>query len=277
MIIQGFSHHIENNSEKLRSKFVNFEGQKKLHVKREDLNFYEMTVDDWQEQIFPEFVSKISENTGQEIVNTLTPNFTTTTPISLAVGQISIMSSMKNYFKYKLSLCGCGLPYVTIEGSLEDWEKILNKLDDLKQYDLEWWINNLSPIISKIIETKKGNVDKKFWKSMIRIKDGKGLYDPGFVDGWFTKFFPYTDDGEKIDGPIYDGVDLPHEMLPVPFELRIVDSGIETIYNCQFLAGFVGVTQDKKSSSLKPEIGWFIRYADQVMEDNDNCIRRVNF
>lgn len=45
-----------------------------------------------------------------------------------------------------------------IEGSLEDLEK--NFKLDLKQYDLEWWINNLSPNISKINETKKGNVNK---------------------------------------------------------------------------------------------------------------------
>ena len=56
---------------------------------------------------------------------------------------------------------GCGLPYVTIEGSVEDWQKIKQKLEDLKKYKLEFWIEKVAPIINKIIETKKGNVDKK--------------------------------------------------------------------------------------------------------------------
>lgn len=35
---------------------------------------------------------------------------------------------------------------------------------------------------------------------------------------------------------------------------------IESItINCVILAGFVGLTQDEKTASIKPEIGWFIK------------------
>lgn len=268
LIVQGFSYHVCGHAEELRHMFVNFDGKKELTVKRLDLNFYEATAEDWM-TIFPPFIQQITECTGKSIIEILTPNFSTTTPVSLSVGQISIMSALKHYFKYKVLMGGCGLPYVTIEGSIEDWQKINQKLEDLKKYKLEFWIDKLIPIINKIIETKKGNIDKEFWLRMIKIKDDNGMYDPGFVDGWFTNFFPYNDNGEYTDGRIYTRVRMPSEMLAVPFELKILDfegqdeSEVEPI-KCEFLAGFVGMTQDEKTFSMKPEIGWIIREEHEI-------------
>ncbi|MBR0097946.1 MAG: DUF4419 domain-containing protein, partial [Synergistaceae bacterium] len=42
--------------------------------------------------------------------------------------QLAIMSSMKQYFKYKVIMCVCGISSITLEGSLEDWQKIKKKL-----------------------------------------------------------------------------------------------------------------------------------------------------
>ena len=111
--------------------FVNFDGQKELTVDRRDLDFFKATSEDWM-TIFPSFIDQIKEFTGENIIDTLSPNFTTTTPVSSSVGQISIMSALKHYFKYKVLMGGCALPYVTIEGFIEDWEKINEKLENLK-------------------------------------------------------------------------------------------------------------------------------------------------
>lgn len=263
LIVQGFSYHVCANSEELREEFVNFKGQKKLTVKRKDLNFFEATPEDWM-SLFPSFISQITEFTGKSVIDTLTPNFTTTTPVSLAAGQMSIMSAFKHYFKYKVVMFGCGLPYVTIEGSVEDWEEIINKMENLKKYGLGFWIDNLHPIISKIIDAKKGSVDKEFWLKMIKVKDSYGFYDPGFVDGWFTNFFLYDENGHVIDGAILDNTKVASEMLTVPFELKLLnrkdqdESEVQGI-ECEFLAGFVGMTQNEETGSLKPEIGWIIR------------------
>lgn len=265
LIIQAFSNHISANAEQLRPMFVNFDGQKELIVKRQESNFFTMQSEDFEKEIFPDFVKQISEYTGESIVETMTPNFTTTTTVSLAVGQLTIMSAMKNYFKYKVNCGGCGFPYVTIEGSLEDWTKINSKLNDIKKYKFEWFTYNITSIINKIIETKKGIVDENFWKQMIRFKESDGSYSPDYIDGWFTKLFPYDFHGEVIDGPIYEATSMPSEMLSVPFLLKIVPPGmreedVEAI-RCEMLAGFVGLTQNKTNASLKPEIGWLMRKA----------------
>lgn len=149
-----------------------------------------MKSEDCEQSFFPEFTKQISDYTGKDIINALTPDFTTTTPVSFAVGQLTIMSTMKHYFNYRCMVAGCGFSLITIEGSIEDWTKILDKLTFLTKYKFEWFTEKvISTITEIIIETKKGNVDTQFWKEMIRIKDGHGFYNPGYVDGWFTSFF----------------------------------------------------------------------------------------
>lgn len=260
LIVQAFSNYVSANHESLRSKFVNFEGKKELLVKRLDLVYDQMTTEDWA-SFFPEFVKQISEYTGKSITDTLTPEFTTTTPISLAVGQLSIMSTMKHYFSFRMMVAGCGIPHITIEGSIDDWERILSKLENLNAYDFQWFTNKVSPIIEEIIQTKKGNVNTQFWKDMVRIKNGRGFYDPSGVDGWFTNFFPYNDEGERRRGLIKSGSNLQKELLEVPFTLDIVSGQSVKSLKMQFLAGFVGLTQNEKTGSLKPEIGWIVQPA----------------
>lgn len=265
LITQAFSNHVSSCPEKLRHMFVNFKGKKNLTVTRKDLNFYAMTSDDWEE-FFPEFVNKISKFTGKDITDTLTPDFTTTTPVSLAVGQLTIMSTMKHYFNFCFEVSGCGFPYITIEGTIEDWIKISDKLSNLSKYDFKWFTNETIPIIQKIIETKKGNIDKKFWQMMLKIKNGSGFYDPDHVNGWFVSFFPFDRDGRRIYGSISTDTKLQDEVQTVPFKLRIIGQGT---FDCTFLAGFVGLTQDEKTASIKPEIGWFIQ---KNSVDTNSCL-----
>lgn len=262
LITQAFSNHVSFNAEELRSMFVNFSGKKELVVKKIDMNFYTMKSKDWEEIVFPEFVSQITNYTGKDIIDALTPDFTTTTAISRAVGQLTIMSTMKHYFDYRFIVSGCGFPFITIEGSVEDWNKIKEKLVSLAKYKFEWFSNKTIPIINEIIETKKGNINTQFWKQMIHIKDSEGAYHPGYVDGWFALFFPFTKEGYRLDGIISDNTNLQDEMQTIPFILEILGEGE---YKCNFLAGFVGLIQDEKTASIKPEIGWFIK-----KENNEN-------
>ena len=59
---------------------------------------------------------------GKEILDTLTPNFSTTTYDSAIIGKISIMGAFKKYFDYKMMLYGCGVPYIILEGNAEDYK-----------------------------------------------------------------------------------------------------------------------------------------------------------
>ena len=77
---------------------------------------------------------KISLTIGEKLTNILTPNFSTSTKDSVISGKVSIMSAFKKYFRYNIETRSCGIPYILLEGTLEDWEKILEKLIFLSKY-----------------------------------------------------------------------------------------------------------------------------------------------
>ena len=77
------------------------------------------------------------------------------------------METVKEYFNYKVVLIGCGLPKITIEGTVEDWQKVLDKTKYVSKYNLTWWTSELEPVLKEIIETKKGNFKKDFWMNMV--------------------------------------------------------------------------------------------------------------
>ena len=82
-----------------------------------------------------EFVEKIGNHVGQETIDNLECNFSTTTQVAQVTSQVSIMSAMKQYFTYKLRMLGCGISTINLEGSIQDWEKIKTKLEFLTKKD----------------------------------------------------------------------------------------------------------------------------------------------
>ena len=165
-------------------------------------------------------------------------------------------------------LLGCGISKINLEGTLEDWEKILVKTNKLRKYELDWWIDEIEPIIKKIISTKKGIIDGDFWIRFIYNEDRfllKGL--SGImtekikaIGGWLLKFYPYLNKGKrkgKLDTIAFETLSkLGSEFLPVRFKVVNVPKNTET--DCKIFAGFIGMKQDQESMSVIPEIGWFV-------------------
>ena len=131
LIVQAFSHHVNFNSEELRNMFVNFSGKKELVVSYPISHIEEVnkkTLEDFSEQINEQMKKYLGEN----LLNILTPNFTTTNNESLIICKISIMGAFKKYFDYTMFLSGCGVPYLILEGTAEDYKKIKEKALELK-------------------------------------------------------------------------------------------------------------------------------------------------
>ena len=274
LIVQGFSRHIDQNAEKLRNKFVDFDGKKELTVNGDELTIEEITKEGW-ERTFKEFVEKIKENAGESMIKLITPSFSTTTPTIQVSSQIAIMSCFKNYFKFIRLWGGCGFPYINLEGTLNDYEELKRKVEKLMGYDIDDWIKELIIIIKKIVETKKGKIDIDFWKNMIINEEameprGSGeLTKVNNIDGWLLNFYPYykIDDSfercEKLkrrkdfNKPI--DVEhlkyLPEEFIEVPLTMLHKITLKETELSVK--TGFLGMIQEK-NGLIKPEIGWFI-------------------
>ena len=274
LIVQGFSRHIDQNAEKLRNKFVDFDGQKTLIVDGDEWTIEEITREGW-ESTFAAFVELIKRNAGDSMVKIITPTFSTTTPTIQVSSQIAIMSCFKNYFKYIRLYGGCGFPYINLQGTLKDYEELKSKVEKLKGFDIDDWIMELIIIIDKIIETKKGKVDVDFWKNMIKNKEtmeprGSGaLTKVENIDGWLLNFYPYykvddvfkkceklvrkTDFNKPLD--VKNLKNIPEEMVEVPLIMHHKITGKDTELTIK--TGFLGMIQEKNGLA-KPEIGWFI-------------------
>ena len=267
LIEQGFVRYIEKYKDKVRENFVNFSGKKELKIKRIGLTPTTAKEEDWK-GIIEEFVQQIEENVGKEIIDNLQSDFSTTSLPSKIASRITIMSAFKEYFIYKLTMLGCGISSISLEGSLEDWEKIKSKLEYLSTKGLEWWTKYLIPIIDKIILTKKNYIENKslnydlidFWKKMIKLKGEGGLYTPHVINGWIVKFFPNLEgENPKIYEELYEG-QVPDQIIGCPMELTFIPNEGDKIivYKCNLASGFYGMIQDKKTFNVRPVIGYAI-------------------
>lgn len=262
--------------ELVRSEYVNFSGQKELVVNRI------LPIKDWNETVWKgvinEFVEKIKKNVGENIISNLESNFTTTNSTTLTASQASIMSGLKHYFKYVSIGGGCGISSINLEGSLEDWEKIKSKFQFLskKEYGLSWWTKYLIPIIDKIIMTKHyynqhqtiNQEIRDFWKNMIRVKFGEN-YDPDVIDCWIVKFIPnLTESFPKIYEKL-EYKDISDQILYCPLTLIDYSKDLlnKTIYKCSLASGFFGMSQDEKTFSVRPVIGYAI-----IVEDKETSL-----
>ncbi|RIA99452.1 hypothetical protein C1645_705546, partial [Glomus cerebriforme] len=196
-IAQGVSQHINHNAEKFRSRFVNHEGKKEIIVFVDDILYRGdyLLEGDW-----PEAVNRLVVATDQavekiDIKSLLECDFSTTTKNSLTASRIVLLDMVKEYFSYKLGIC-CGIPKVTLEGTLEDWEKLQEKVIQLRRLDLDmdFWLDRLDPVVWKLVETYKGEVDEEFWAKIIsRQIRGSGM---DTIEGWMAAFYPYRKNGE---------------------------------------------------------------------------------
>ena len=271
LIVQAFSHHVNINSEELRSMFVNFEGKKELVVE------YDIThIEQVSAEVLEDFSVQINEQMkkylGENLLNILTPNFTTTNNDSLIICKISIMGAFKKYFDYILCECGCGVPYLILEGTAEDYKKIKEKALELKKYKFDWYIDKIIPHINKMIEAKEGKVDVNYFKNMVQNKEEteykSGLsgfdgysYKVDHLSGWFLNFFAYIGDGEgsyeqfKLDDlGVKDFEKFPSQMLTVPF--KIIDINKKE-YLMKYKVGFIGCDQNEKKE-VYPVTGWIV-------------------
>ena len=266
LILQGYSRYMEKFAENDREKYVNFEGQKTLYINRSNLQLSSATEKDWA-GIMDECVEQISQYVGKETISNLKSDFSTTNDTTLVVSHTSIMSAMKQYFKYEVLFEGCGVSYIILEGSLEDWKKIKSKLNYLSKFSLDWWTEHLIPIIDNIIKTKEyydahKNINNElieFWKDMIKVKDSYDIYFPDIINGWIIKFIPKLDEEKpKLYEELHEK-DIPEQIISCPLKIiELIEDKFKIVYTCDLASGFFGMIQDKKTLAVKPVIGYAI-------------------
>ncbi|KAG2148746.1 uncharacterized protein EDB93DRAFT_1144715 [Suillus bovinus] len=125
------------------------------------------------------------------------PEFSTTTDVDRTVYAMSMLGTMKEYFRCKFVL-RCGIPLVTLLGERHDWEAILGRLERLKLYSIETiaWYHLLRPIISRFIaafEAPSSPENLDFWSKVAHYEGGGS--GPTYLSGWVTAFCVFNEQG----------------------------------------------------------------------------------
>ena len=193
------------------------------------------------------------------------PDFSTTTPVSQTVGQIVMMGVLQKYFNYEVHL-RCGLPKVTLEGTLEDWQKLRTKAAHLRTYKVECLTHCadlLDQALVKFIDAYQGHVDLDFWSRVCHEEDwGSG---PRYLSGWMTVFLPFNEtSGDYIlwkalpEENTWAKIDMnriPSSCVEVPVKIVDVDG---TQHDTFLYGGHIVAAHDPMVDSLRPSIDWFI-------------------
>ena len=225
---------------------------------------------------------------GDKLLDVLTPNFSTSTYDSKIIGKISIMGAFKKYFDYDMEECGCGVPYIILEGTAQDYRDIITKAKELEKYDFKWYINRIIPHIEKMIEAKEGKIDVDYFKNMIQKKEvieqeyrpsGKYPHDVkyDFLSGLFLSFFAYYKKSSYYDHHIQrfeeDSIkveefnELANQMLIVPFIIE--DRVHKKTYEMKYKVGFIGCDQNEKNEVI-PVQGWLV--SPSTKEDRESIL-----
>jgi hypothetical protein len=265
MISQGLSTHITNNAEQLRHQFVNFEGKKELIVYED--NFVKGSPDNDWSHMFGQFSNQLSEYIGKKrdlIVN----RFSTTGPIELAASEIVLMEAMSKYFDYTCCTC-CGIPEITLLGSVSDWQDILVRVRNIAEFDLAWWTAKIEPIAQEFVAAAQGQANVSFWRNIFKSDGGSG---GPYISGWITDLFPYLRDYKTETFTVrntfnqtrheYTTNMFPMGLAKVPFKWEYY----QLEYKMELAAGFSGYVMEE--DCIKPHVGWFVRDTELMVEIN---------
>lgn len=222
------------------------------------------------------------------------PEFSTTTNIIQTSYEVTMLEGFSQAFE-SFGDSGCGIPYITLQGTEDDWRGIYDRLDKIEELGMELWATELRGVILKFIDVYQKEIDLDFWQSI--YKD-HSEYGASYVSGWFIKFFPYLEStGEKEpaedpEGMYYSRAPKIYTVNPYLEGDRYLISGLSTNdfpsgiseidvhwddygtkREMKVHAGFYGIKQ-YDDLSLEPAISWAVR--DNESQGVDHDYDRIN-
>lgn len=277
-IAQGVAQHINLHADTLREQLVSHQGQLALQVNRPDFSLAKRNP--WPE-VFAAFSSQIATHIGP-VHDWLVADFSTTGPVERAASEIVLMEAVQLFFIYQMRL-GCGIPHITLRGTVADWGSVRSRAEHLVSVGLDWWLRPLLGVLDALVNTAKGHGDTAFWESFFRYESNSG---PAELTGWINVLFPYLKDlrrnGHLVRSPYLDqwhsgwqtatqraeplsnndepqGPDLyclPSGLSRAPVQFEDISLGVSV--DAHFIGGLFGVVQHPESLALEPEFGWAV-------------------
>lgn len=236
------------------------------------------------------FTDEIEKNSNESIVNWILPAFSTTTEEDRMVGKLVLMGTVKKFFSYG---CGavscCGISKVTLEGTLEDWIQLRQKVNRLCEFDAQQLVNwgkVLGHVLDNFIELYKGTPDLDFWQQMYtEVTGGSGMKYQR-VSGWILAFAPFDDKGRNILNS-YDnimktrryGCISSHEIcncgIDATINVTVTDALTKKIigkFNYLFYSGLLVAKYDTEKNEMRASVDWCM-----IKEDTESASSQYSY
>jgi hypothetical protein len=186
----------------------------------------------------------------------------------------------------------CGIPEITLTGTVDDWRKIRERIDVIAELDLEQWCKSLRPIADHFVRAASGDVDVKFWR---RIYNPVDAYGGSRITGWAGRFYPYLKVGGVVREPnpmlalpidepknkpgkgvFYSGPGISSDCVPDTVSrvnVHVVDLVAKVHRVVALHGGVVAIAQDD-DGALRPITGWHLTKAEiQISEVIERIVR----
>ncbi|WP_375559456.1 DUF4419 domain-containing protein [Bernardetia sp. OM2101] len=237
-ITQGTSIHINENFKSLEKIIFKKNKSKKLIIRNDSLEY---DGKHWQELV-TSLSNETTKYTNSDFYSFFVPKFSTTTKTQTTAYQVTLLNSYKKAFEY-VGESGCGIPYITITGTKEDWELIYSRLKELDKLGLKYWRIELEPIIQEFINVFDDKKNTVFWKDIYK---NILSYGHAYSSGWIIKFFPYLPAIGKRIGMDTVKMDMKYEKIFIKNKF---------IEGNKYLLSTLS-TSDFPSSIVKVDITW---------------------
>ena len=278
-IAQGVAQHLRLNAETLRSQLVSHAGRKRLSVVLDGPA--PRDADGWRDLV--EMFHKLLAAEIRD-ADMFECDFSTSTDVERVAGHVVLLDAYSSYFALWLQFV-CGIPSITLTGTVEDWQKIRRRVDVIAGFGLRTWCLSLAPIADQFVRAASGQVDTAFWR---RIYSPADAYGGDVITGWAARLYPYLVDGGvqsrpnpllelpideprdvTVDGMGYRGPGVRSDAVPATLSRVTInvndrvggDNRVVALH-----AGLVGVAQDH-DGALRPVAGW--RLVPAVVEIDD--------
>jgi Domain of unknown function (DUF4419) len=167
-IAQGVAQHVRLRAEHLRPRLVGHAGRRRLSVEVEG----SMPLDAGALRDAVEMFGKLLD---AEVGNAdlFECDFSTSTDVERVAARIVLLDAYSPYFTLWM-ICVCGIPSITLSGTVEDWQKIRARVDVIAGFGLQTWCRSLAPIADQFVRAAAGNVDTGFWQRIYSPADAYG-------------------------------------------------------------------------------------------------------
>ncbi|GAM23295.1 hypothetical protein SAMD00019534_064700 [Acytostelium subglobosum LB1] len=261
-LITQFSFYVNANSEMLRSMFVSFDDKSELIVRTYG-TLFTAPFDDVANQFAQQIAGNIKDPSIREWV---LPDFTTTTNNDRVVGAFALMSTLKSYFDYKMKT-ECGLPKVTMMGTVDDWKQVRQRAERLIEFDLKdklmsKWLDMLLPVLDNLVMSAEGKADTGEW-----IGDERSWRETVFeLHGKEKNSYTYKNIFHPTPWPVMDIGDIARGYISCP--LKVIDGGKE--YQTDIYAGHIISKFTDGDTTITPQLDWCILLKSQEDSTNTN-------